>query len=615
MERMHAFNHGYALLIGVDASQVAGYALPAVASDIAAVAQVLAHPDRCGYPAANVKTLTGPDATRGGILDGLAWLAERLAADASGDTTAIIYYSGHGWRRETGASYLLPYDVRPGADGLPAPVSALAAADFAAAVAHLASRRLLVLLDCCHASGMGVKGAGGGDFSGTAIPPALLMGGADGPVPGAKGLDALARGAGRAVLSSSQGAQPSYLRGDGTMSIFTYHLIEALTGHARPAEGATEVLVSDIMSHVWRRVPQSARADWGVDQQPDYQVSGNFPVALLLGGSGVGKGAAPPDPLAPLPAVGSVISQTLTGRGVQAGRDVRVGGDLVLGDKVAAGDGGAAATHGGVAAAGSQNIVITGAVGGDVTIALGGRDGRGEELAYLDGLVAQYRFWVEKYTPLAGVAVVEGAAGGGPQLDLPALFMPTGFDKLVEHGFGDARQLQRKPVADLREAVQQHRRLVVLGEPGSGKTTTLWRLAYDYALAAQADPHAPLPLLIPLSGYTGPESMLHYLQDGLRALAPGLADHLDAYLRAGRALLLLDGLNEMPRHDYRERVALLRAFLDRYDGAAVVVTCRALDYDETLRLERLEIKPLAPAQQRIYLQRYLGDAAGDRLFW
>ncbi len=101
------------------------------------------------------------------------------------------------------------------------------------------------------------------------------------------------------MLSSSTGEQPSYIRKDERMSIFTFHLIEALTGHAQPQEGATEVLVSDVMSHVHRRVPESVRAECGpyVKQTPDSQVSGNFPVALLLGGRGLSKGEPAPDPL------------------------------------------------------------------------------------------------------------------------------------------------------------------------------------------------------------------------------------------------------------------------------------------------------------------------------
>ncbi|MBM4457819.1 MAG: hypothetical protein FJ011_08680 [Chloroflexi bacterium] len=146
---------------------------------------------------------------------------------------------------------------------------------------------------------------------------------------------ALALSAGRAVLSSSQGYQPSYMRRDGAMSIFTYHLIEALTGHARPAAGATEVLVSDVMSHVWRRVPASARQDWGEDQQPDYQISGNFPVALLVGGQGLGKGIAPPNPVQPLASASPAVSQIMYGAGVQVASDQTVHGDLIVGgDKI-----------------------------------------------------------------------------------------------------------------------------------------------------------------------------------------------------------------------------------------------------------------------------------------
>jgi hypothetical protein len=181
--------------------------------------------------------------------------------------------------------------------------SALRAEDLAEEVAGLKAQRVLVLLDCCHAAGMGVKELQPVPmgYAAAAVPPTLLMKGekaASGPAAkGVKGIEELALGKGRAVLSSSSGEQSSYLRKDGAMSIFTYHLIEALTGHAQPEEGASEVLVSDVMSYVWRHVPKSAMQDWKKEQQPDYQVSGNFPIALLLGGKGLGRGQPAPDPL------------------------------------------------------------------------------------------------------------------------------------------------------------------------------------------------------------------------------------------------------------------------------------------------------------------------------
>ncbi len=148
------FTHGYALLIGVDENHVSGYALPDVAKDIHALADVLVHPQRCAYPADNVKTLTGQEATRQGILDGLEWLQERIEADPSANTTAIVYYTGHGWCTDSAEFYFIPYDIRVGK----IKSRALRATDLSEAVGELKPRRLLVVLDCCHAGGMGVKG-------------------------------------------------------------------------------------------------------------------------------------------------------------------------------------------------------------------------------------------------------------------------------------------------------------------------------------------------------------------------------------------------------------------------------------------------------------------------
>ena len=315
------FSNAYALLIAVNDNLIPQYALPTVARDAEALRDVLVHPERCAYPADNVRLLLGADASRDGIRGGLAWLKERVAADGSGNATAVVFYSGHGAvNNDDNSYYLLPYDLRS-----PITDSLLRASDVAAAIEQVQPRRLLVVLDCCHAGGMNIKGddlfAGEGLRKSAA--PAET-----------RAIAALSQGQGRAVLSSSSAAESSYVRSDRQMSIFTYHVVEALTGHAQ-AEGATEVLVSDIMGHVSRAVPASAQAEYGASQTPVYQTSGeNFPVALVLGGQGVSKGMAPPDPVAPLPPGGPAPAAggaTFTG-------PVTAGGDVGIGQKTTGGD-------------------------------------------------------------------------------------------------------------------------------------------------------------------------------------------------------------------------------------------------------------------------------------
>jgi hypothetical protein len=276
------FTHGYALLIAVNENLIPNYALPAVAQDAAALQSVLINPERCAYLPENVRFIRGPEASRRGIYQGIEWLKEKLARDKSDNATAILYYTGHGaYNRENKRYYLLPYDVRQ-----PLLDSMLKAEDMADEIEKVQPRRMLVILDCCHAGGMGIKGEdllAESNLLKSAAPPK------------ARSVVALMQGQGRAVLSSSSATESSYIRGDRSMSIFTYHLIEALSGSGQP-EDTTEVLVSDVMGYVSRAVPQSAWREYEVSQTPVYQLSGeNFPVALRLGDRQNGK-ASPSSP-------------------------------------------------------------------------------------------------------------------------------------------------------------------------------------------------------------------------------------------------------------------------------------------------------------------------------
>ncbi len=352
---MATFDHGYAVVIGVDDNNIAKLALPTVAKDVQAIYDVLVHPERCAYKPENVKLLKGSESTQKNILDAFFWLQEQVAADPQ--ATAVVYYSGHGMRDKASEEYyLIPYDIR-GLSRVRA--DALKAEAVSAEISAINAPRMLVLLDCCHADGMDIKDVDlealekNIDFSAEAFPidlPAKDVPEFDGEPGISKDVSDLLEGNGRAVLNSSTNVQSSYVRRDRTLSLFTYHLIEALTGYAPHPDDATVVYVTDVMSWVTHEVKKSAKSE-GVEQTPVMRTTGVFPVAQLIGGQGVAKGLgeAPPDPLAPLPATGPVTTfnqegqtvdrqinaGTITG-GINMGDTIH--GDQVGGDQISVGD-------------------------------------------------------------------------------------------------------------------------------------------------------------------------------------------------------------------------------------------------------------------------------------
>jgi hypothetical protein len=73
------------------------------------------------------------------------------------------------------------------------------------------------------------------------------------------------------------------------MSIYTYHLIEALQGKANQP-GDTKVMLSNIMNHLGKTVPESAKTQYQAEQTPFFDTAAeDFPVALLCGGKGLSK--------------------------------------------------------------------------------------------------------------------------------------------------------------------------------------------------------------------------------------------------------------------------------------------------------------------------------------
>lgn len=155
---------------------------------------------------------------------------------------------------------------------------------------------------------------------------------------------------------------------------------------------------------------------------------------------------------------------------------------------------------------------------------------------------------------------------------------------------------------DLCNIVALQQRVTLIGEPGAGKTTTLERIAYYFSFHGLNDPDMPIPIYIHLRDFVETD-WLEFINQKLRStLIPGLT--------TSEVILLLDGLNEVPR----SKAIQIKHSLNVVFDWKFVVSCRTLDYRELqMKLTKIELKPLPV--ERIYAYILRVHAGNDTLFW
>jgi len=216
---------------------------------------------------------------------------------------------------------------------------------------------------------------------------------------------------------------------------------------------------------------------------------------------------------------------------------------------------------------------------------------------YLQYLVDRYR-----YLEFKGMGVSDRVP---LRLALQDLYVPLNARVELPHGDTWARDLLlagRKMPEDEREhtgerlsepmplldLLQQYSGLIILGDPGAGKTTFLKFLTLQLAMGSGAEPR--LPVLVPLSAYANAlaedevrldDFIAGYFHD-LGADLP-LEAMLRQALGKGSAVVMLDGLDEVKEMGLRDTV--VRRVVDFYTfhrpaGNKFLLTSRIIGYRE-----------------------------------
>ncbi len=163
------------------------------------------------------------------------------------------------------------------------------------------------------------------------------------------------------------------------------------------------------------------------------------------------------------------------------------------------------------------------------------------------------------------------------------------------------------PIAEVFDRRDVGGKLLVLGNPGAGKTTTMLDLAAALVQRANADPDEPIPVMVNLSSWQNPKQpFADWLLNELK-LKYGVSQKLgQTWLSDKKLLPLLDGLDELPPARQEPAVQGINTWLQSDTGAPRLLVCsRREEYE--LYASKLDLNgaiclsPLTDGQLQSYL--------------
>lgn len=190
----------------------------------------------------------------------------------------------------------------------------------------------------------------------------------------------------------------------------------------------------------------------------------------------------------------------------------------------------------------------------------------------------------------------------GTQLTIGLEFVPEvlqdRWDGIVDRPAGPGGAHQPASVLDAFEDCDH--RLLIVGDPGAGKTIALLQLLRALIVRADMEPQQPIPVLFLLAPWAVKRPALtDWLTDELvkRYDVPLAMSH--EWVTTGRILPLLDGLDEVPDEERQACVDAINLWQTRHSDtlSEFALTCRTDEYNK-LRTKvhvsaAVRLKPLA----------------------
>lgn len=169
---------------------------------------------------------------------------------------------------------------------------------------------------------------------------------------------------------------------------------------------------------------------------------------------------------------------------------------------------------------------------------------------------------------------------------------------------------ERQRISGFR-VLERNTNLMMLGKPGSGKTTYLQRIVTECNTKKLQE--QKIPVLIKLREFVEDGCKYAYnLELFLKQLWRLSHAELELVLNQGRALVLLDGLDEVIGEADKQIAKQIKQFVRVYPQVQVIVTCRTQSQESRFeRFDYVEVADFNEKQVRTFTAHWFGTMCAD----
>jgi len=167
----------------------------------------------------------------------------------------------------------------------------------------------------------------------------------------------------------------------------------------------------------------------------------------------------------------------------------------------------------------------------------------------------------------------------------------------------------------LPEAIKENRRLLIIGNPGAGKSTSLQWATYTYAKQILSSPQKDLPIPVHLELKWYKNSLLELIATCFRENSVICDEEtLKDWTKKAVFVFFFDGFDDLD--DPPKCLKDIKDLISFSEKNRFVITSRKIDTFrdlQNLQFKELEVKQLSDSQIELFIERYLGKEKGSRI--